>query len=128
MKHVSFKHSMATAYSNFAAIHELKNDDGQILLSTDNNLILVTAFGIIEGQPLNPDKTDPNGTLFNSYNKEIVDEFAKNTELEPNNAYILLTNVKILTSTNTQPFEMPYLNVFLDDIIGVTVGKTTIRD
>lgn len=91
---------------------------------TNNKLILSTSCGIMQGEPLN-DADFENNLLAN-----LVTEFAKNyfekysinpDESTPNNdGYIALKNV---TFQGNPGYNMPFLVVFYDQILGVSIGN-----
>jgi len=121
----SLKETVIQAYANLTISDDIKDDSDNIMMSTKGSrLLLLTSFGFIEGLPLIEDSTeDKLKVLFSRYNNFIIDEHLKQNESLENDDFILLSDVKVYTSTNSEPFKLDMLNVFLDDIIAVTIGK-----
>lgn len=105
---------------NFFGITLLQKEFG------NNQLILVTSLGLIAGTSININE-DATSTLL----LDLTDQFAndyieknaldKDNPLNGNDGFISLTDVTIKTSHAT--FNLPFLNVFYDQIIGVTIGN-----
>lgn len=94
-------------------------------LGHGNNVILMTAFGLITGNIMMPNSDESNNaTLANLTNKFYEDytaEFPDESRI-PFDGYVTLENV-VVHSHNGTTYHLPYLMVFIDQIIGVTVGK-----
>jgi hypothetical protein len=101
-----------------------------------NELIIVTSFGIITGSlageinDIDIDFDDKNqvGVAFlTNITHDLVSDYQKKNSidkdqlLDGNDGFISLTDVVIKTSTTT--FNLHFLNVFYDQIIGVTLGN-----
>ena len=106
----------------------------------NNNLILITAAGIISGKPIVEDdvskvenKTFSNGKLnpetavaiSTNLVKMISEEFDKenmpDSPISGNDGYITLKDVVILSSGVKS--SLPALTIFIDQIIGVSFGN-----
>jgi len=76
-------------------------------------------FNII-GEPYNPDSADyPNVSAIAQAIKDTrVSEYD-----EKNPSAIFLVDVEIRTNSIDGPFKMPYVCLFLDQILGVSIGK-----
>lgn len=114
----SLKKFIISNFSEMPSISGLEN----------NRVMLITAAGIIYGTPAvaEDDLNDPVNLLTKS-----LDTFANiyhehnnipdNTLLDGNDGAIALKNVTICTENNK--FNTPFLCVFFDQIIGVSLGN-----
>ncbi len=90
-----------------------------------NNLILLTSIGTIYGKEFKFDETNVENAVINEINKFAKKEyFNENKDIQGNDEYIALEDVLIVTPRGDQ-VKFKYLNVFYDQIIGVTVGNFT---
>ena len=93
-----------------------------------NKLVLVTAFGNIVGKPLNDkdlEHTDDNKNFLPIMVELFSKEYLKDKTADGNDGYIILKDVKITSPSNTTT-NLPFLVVFYDQIIGVTIGNISI--
>lgn len=90
-----------------------------------NSLILLTSIGTIYGKEFKCDESSVEKTVINKAN-EFADEeyFNENKDIQGNDEYIALEDVLIVTPRGDQA-KFTHLNVFYDQIIGVTVGNFT---
>ena len=90
-----------------------------------NSLILLTSIGTIYGKEFKFDETNVENAVINEINKFAEKEyFNENKDIQGNDEYIALEDVLIVTPRGDQ-VKFKYLNVFYDQIIGVTVGNFT---
>ena len=97
----------------------------------DNHLILTTPVGVISGKPFSPDPDqtfDPStiDVVFEEVLQHVTsDYFESNTcnesDLSENDGYLFLTDVTVRFS-NSCISKHPFMAVFYDHIIGVTLG------
>lgn len=92
-----------------------------------NKLILITSFGIISGVvPVKEDDALTANTLLQKMSESsLIDYYNRysipdNESIEGSDGFISLIDVTVKTSSATYVF--PFLNVFFDQVIGVTVG------
>lgn len=93
-----------------------------------NYVILVTPFGLVSGKFLDYDKEVSEDMLViaNTFNKQASENHIKENEsINDNDGYLPLKDVKITTSTGLV-INMPILNVFYDQVIGVTYGNVDV--
>lgn len=87
-----------------------------------NDLILLTSLGTIYGRIFKCDESNTEKTVFNEIlnfsEKEYLDE---NKDLQENDEYIALEDVLLITPRGDR-INFSQLNVFYDQVIGVTVG------
>lgn len=93
-----------------------------------NKLILITAAGTICGAPVTSiDDTVDVANLFTSTAKQMASVYREENDISPDallndtDGYIPLKDV-IIRNGNTN-FTMPFLCVFLDQIIGISLGN-----
>lgn len=115
----TMKKDLIFNYSMLPSMDELKN----------NELILVTAGGVIKGKPIseNPETFSTN-VLDKITHKMIIDyreaiKIPEATRLDGNDGCLLLENATLINGTTKIPFQ--YLVVFFDQIIAVTIGSDT---
>lgn len=91
-----------------------------IAKNTGHKLIVQTAAGQYIGEAYNPDSSDyPDVSAIAQSIKELrVSEYD-----EKNPTAILLVDVEVHTNSIGGPFKMPYVFLFLDQILGVSIGK-----
>ncbi len=85
-----------------------------------NKLQIITAAGVFFGD-INADEQNIGHICFESLDKAI-DEFCKKSEIENlTKTYITLYNVELLQ--NGGNIKMSAVNIFIDDIIGISIGN-----
>lgn len=91
-----------------------------IAKNTGHKLIVQTAAGQYIGEPYNPDSADyPDVSAITQAIKDLrVSEYD-----EKNPTAIFLVDVEVRTNSIGGPFKMPYVCLFLDQILGVSIGK-----
>ena len=90
-----------------------------------NSILLLTPFGIISGKLLDRDVkyTDNALIVLNEINKQTSDKYLEEHDsISDNDGYIPLKDVTI-TCPNKSVFNMTSLNVFYDQVIGITMGN-----
>lgn len=95
-----------------------------------NSILLLTPFGIISGKLLDRDVkyTDNALIVLNEINKQTSDKYLEEHEfISDNDGYIPLKDVTI-TCPNKSVFNMTSLNVFYDQVIGITMGNLSSID
>ncbi len=120
----SLKKEIITRFALAPTLEQLK----------DNQLIIVTSFGIISGTLANEindidfdDRNQVSIAVLGKLTGNIISEYKKSNSidedqlLEGNDGCIPLVDVVVKTSTAT--FNLHFLNVFYDQIIGVTIGN-----
>lgn len=89
-----------------------------------NNIVLITATGMITGRLCDPDTPleDMSGAaILNALVEQVTDAYGPEN-IEGNDGYIQLTDVVIRASGNTT-YNVGNLIVFYDQIIGVSLGN-----
>ena len=106
--------------SNNLEKYDILLTHGIIAKNTDHKLIIQTAAGQYIGKLYNPDSSDyPNVSAIVQKIKEVrVSEYDQN-----NPTAILLVDVEVHNNSIGGPFKMPYVCLFLDQILGVSIGK-----
>lgn len=85
-----------------------------------NNLILLTTSGIISGKIVTDEETQEL-KFFNDFTDETVNCFIEETqETTYSQEFLKLKDATVKTGTFSCSF--PFLAVFLDQIVGVTIG------
>lgn len=105
--------------SAFCALTEMDKFD-----LNANSVLLVTSIGLISGKLLDiNDLSEPDFSVINSTNKTVDDYFSNSdNQLLVEDDYISLRDVKII-STAGNSINLKHLNVFDDQIIGITIGN-----
>lgn len=124
MGNPSFKKELIKKISTLTLLDEFNN----------SKVIIVSAFGVITGKLCIPPSDDEikgkqigNDIILTKLTKKFVDDYKKEFDipnevsLKDNDGSISLAEVSIKTSGNT--INMPHLNVFVDQIIGITIGN-----
>lgn len=94
---------------------------------SDYRLILITSAGIIIGDPVTEDDSDDVANDLSKTVKIFTDDYYgrnnidKNVSLDNDDGFLCLKNVELKSSTNT--FHIPFITIFYNDIIGITIGK-----
>jgi len=110
MDNPTLKKHIATMLSISATLPELDK----------NNIILMTAAGIISGKL--PSKTDDDPKhFFQKLVLQMKDEHAKTYQVSGNDGYIPLIDVTVSHGGRVEKFDC--LIVFIDQIIGITIGQ-----
>lgn len=111
----SLKSYMIDSYAKLIQVEELEVDN--------TNLILLTSLGAIQGTHLNADESNKENTLLKKVNDIAENEyFIDNSDIQGNDEYVALEDVLLITP-NGDKVKFPHLNVFYDQVIGVTVGN-----
>ncbi|MCO4488500.1 hypothetical protein Si119_01931 [Streptococcus infantarius subsp. infantarius] len=99
---------------------DLVADIAFFAIETDNDIAISTAAGTYLGKllPENPDETYVDVKKFLEFRKDLNHTFDDDEPLE----VILLVDVTLVTSSN-QTMKMPFVYLFIDQIIGVSYGK-----
>lgn len=92
---------------------------------SQNSLILLTSIGTIYGKEFKYDESSAESAVINEVNEFAEKEyFNENKDIQGNDEYIALEDVLIVTPRGDQ-VKFKHLNVFYDQIIGVTLGNFT---
>lgn len=94
--------------------HEIIAED------TNHKLIVQTPAGLYIGKPYNPDNSDhPYVSVILQKIKDIrLSEYDQN-----NPTAFFLVDVEFRANTSSASFRMPYVCLFLDQILGVSIGN-----
>lgn len=91
-----------------------------------NNLVLITSLGTIYGKIFKLDKSNAEKTVINQVNEVAEKRYFKDNkeikEISGNDEYICLEDVLLVTPKGDK-VKFTHLNVFYDQVIGVTVGN-----
>ena len=117
----SLKKSIIIAMSTVPEVEGLENND----------VILITSAGNICGKLIPVEeienKTSYNAVFANLCNQVKEDYLKENpsakSSLSGNDGYLILTDVKIKSTSSNTTTQLPFLVVFYDQIIGVSVGS-----
>lgn len=113
----SLKTCLIDSYSNLIQLDKFDLDH--------NNLVLITSLGTIYGKIFKFDESNTEKTVINQVNKISEERYFKdNKEISGNDEYICLENVLLVTPRGDK-VKFTHLNVFYDQVIGVTVGNYT---
>lgn len=106
--------------SNNLEKYDILLTHGIIAKDTGHKLIIQTAAGQYIGELYDPDNADyPYVSAIAQKIKDLrVSEYD-----EKNPTAIFLVDIEVLTSSIGGPFKMPYVCLFLDQILGVSIGK-----
>lgn len=106
--------------SNNLEKYDILLTHGIIAKNTGHKLIIQTAAGQYIGEPYNPDSDDyPDVSVIAQVIKDLrVSEYD-----EKNPTAIFLVDVEVRTNSIGGPIKMPYVCLFLDQILGVSIGK-----
>ena len=106
--------------SNNLAKLDILLTHGIIAEDTDHKLIIQTAAGQFIGKPYDPDNADyPYVSAIAQKIKDL--RFSEYDEKNP--TAIFLVDVEVRTNSIGGPIKMPYVCLFLDQILGVSIGK-----
>lgn len=120
MNRASLKKSIILAMSSLPEVEGLENND----------IILTTPAGNICGKLFSDEDIDNAGNFYSVLSKlcrNVADEHIKNSPSEENaivgnDGYLILKNVKIRSTSSATVTSLPYMVVFYDRIIGISVG------
>ena len=88
-----------------------------------SKLVLITSLGTIYGKIFKLDKSNAEKTVINQVNEAAEKQYFKyNKEISGNDEYICLEDVLLVTPKGDK-VKFTHLNVFYDQVIGVTVGN-----
>lgn len=93
----------------------------------DYKLVLITANGTITGKPVLKDDEDETAFELSNITKNFVSDYKETYSLEKdkqapgNDGFIMIKDVKIVNLNHVT--HLPFLIVFYDQIIGVSLGK-----
>lgn len=111
----SLKTHIIDSYSNLIKIEDFDLNH--------NQLILLTSIGTIYGKIFTFDESNVEKSVINQVNQTAEKQyFSDENKISGNDEYICLEDVVLITPTNNR-MKFPYLNVFYDQIIAVTVGN-----
>ncbi len=106
--------------SNNLAKYDILLTHGIIAKDTGHKLIIQTAAGQYVGELYNPDSTDyPDVSAI----AQAIKDFRVSEYDEKNPTAIFLVDVEVRTNSIGGPFKMPYVCLFFDQILGVSIGK-----
>lgn len=89
-----------------------------------NKVILITAAGMIIGT-LSEDSDILADQIMLGINKSAIAAFKEETgneEVGGNDGYVCLTDATVKSTISNYSFQVPVIDVFYDQIIGITVG------
>lgn len=97
----------------------------------NNNLILTTPAGIICGKLISEEEVQDGTSIQSAFAKLCVsvkeDYFketsSEKTDVSDNDGYIFLKDVKIKSTSTNMVTNVPFMIVFYDQIIGVSIGS-----
>lgn len=113
----SFKKSLIRSFYTLPLVDELK----------DIKVVFVTHAGIITGTPVQNDEPDKAIHDLYTISMECVKDYRKDHSLDTslpldgNDGFMILKNVELKSGNTT--FHFNYLNIFFDQIIGVTLAE-----
>nr|DAX32443.1 MAG TPA: hypothetical protein [Caudoviricetes sp.] len=106
--------------SNNLAKLDLILAQGIIAKNTNHKLIVQTAAGQYIGEIYDP--TDTEHSYLSTISQNIKDTRLSEYD-EKNPTAFFLVDVELHTNSIGGPFTMPYVCLFLDQILGVSIGK-----
>lgn len=123
MNHASLKKSMIIAMASIPEVEGFET----------NNLILTTPAGLICGKLISEDETTDSNKMNNlmakvcnnfteKYLKDISDSDSEPI-IEGNDGYLFLQDVTIRSTSSNATSNLPFMIVFYDQIIGVSIGN-----
>lgn len=111
----SLKSHIINSFKSLVQINEFDLDH--------NSLILLTSIGTIYGKEFKLDESIAEKSVINKVNEIAEKEFFKeNKDIQGNDEYIALEDVLLVTPRGDQ-VSFPHLNIFYDQVIGVTLGN-----
>ncbi|MCQ9212255.1 MULTISPECIES: hypothetical protein [unclassified Streptococcus] len=106
--------------SNNLAKYDILAVHGIIAEDTNHKLVVQTATGQYIGKLYNP--TNMDYPYVSAISQKINDMRISEYDKE-NPTAILMVDVELRTSSIGGPFKMPYVCLFLDQILGVSIGN-----
>ena len=107
----TMKKSVIQAFSSAPLLDGLEN----------NNVILVTALGLISGKMLTEENLDNPGKIYDSILRAASKSFGDD-EVSGNDGYLALTEATIKT-VNGRNIDLGNVVIFYDQSIGVSLGN-----
>ena len=104
--------------SNNLAKRDVLLTHGIIAKNTDHKLIIQTAAGQYIGKLYNPDDYPEVSAIIQAIKDCRVSEYD-----EKNPTTFFLVDVEVHNNSIGGPLKMPYVCLFLDQILGVSIGK-----
>ena len=104
--------------SNNLAKRDILLTHGIIAKNSDHKLIIQTAAGQYIGKLYNPDDYPEVSAIIQAIKDCRVSEYD-----EKNPTTFFLVDVEVHNNSIGGPFKMPYVCLFLDQILGVSIGK-----
>lgn len=104
--------------SNNLAKRDVLLTHGIIAKNTDHKLIIQTAAGQYIGKLYNPDDYPEVSAIIQAIKDCRVSEYDEN-----NPTTFFLVDVEVHNNFIGGPLKMPYVCLFLDQILGVSIGK-----
>lgn len=104
--------------SNNLAKRDILLTHGIIAKNSDHKLIIQTAAGQYIGKLYNPDDYPEVSAIIQAIKDCRVSEYD-----EKNPITFFLVDVEVHNNSIGGPFKMPYVCLFLDQILGVSIGK-----
>ena len=104
--------------SNNLAKRDIIVTHGIIAKNSDHKLIIQTAAGQYIGKLYNPDDYPEVSAIIQAIKDCRVSEYD-----EKNPTTFFLVDVEVHNNSIGGPFKMPYVCLFLDQILGVSIGK-----
>ncbi|MDF2907150.1 MAG: hypothetical protein K0R34_2471 [Herbinix sp.] len=116
MSNPSIKKHMITNFSVLSNLEELGGD---------KKVILLTSTGLISGNVMMPNSDNPAKKLLADLTSGFASDYKSkypSNEQDPFDGYVTLEDAVIHSHTGDTNC-IPYLMVFIDQIIGVTIGE-----
>jgi len=85
-----------------------------------NELVIITPYGVITGKNATDDLKDPISGIFTDVSLKVLNEINK-CEISPSDGFILLESAHI--KGNGRPIHIGNVFVFYDQIIGISIGN-----
>ena len=91
-----------------------------------NRVVLLTPAGMIIGDLITENEETETNSLLSNFSYDIAHGYREENNLPDNpldgsDGFLCLKNVSIKSGTAT--FNIPYMNVFFDQIVGVSLGN-----
>lgn len=112
----SLKKELIVKFALSTTVEEMEN----------NKLILLTPAGLVSGE-LVTESNSPEVQVLDAFTNKLATQYKEDnnideaTYLDGNDGYLSLENVTI--NHGSSSIKMPFINVFFDQIIGVTLGS-----
>ncbi|MDE7247764.1 MAG: hypothetical protein K2N43_07740 [Lachnospiraceae bacterium] len=114
----TLKKSLIQSFYTMPLLDELK----------DSKVVFVTHTGIITGTPVSKDEPSKTIRDLATISMECIENYCKDHSLDDsqpldeNDGFMILKDVEFKSGNNT--FRFNYLNIFFDQIIGVTLADS----